>query len=74
MEITLEDVDRRLLNLERGQHKLEKELEKGLHALKLEIAAVKITTIQWVIGIFVGAIVTIASIIGVYSTVLTLHQ
>ena len=60
----LHGVKQDIHKLEEGQHKL----EEGQRKLEQAIAAAQIKTTQWAIGIFIGAVVVLASISAVVTS------
>ena len=80
MELTVEQFeqfDKRLQVVEQGQRSLgqgQKDLEREIAGVKQdlsrEIVASQVKIIQWVVGLFFGSTVTIATIAGVYISVL----
>ena len=60
----LQEVKQDIHKLEEGQHKL----EEGQRKLGQVIAAAQIKTTQWAIGIFIGAVVVLASISAVVTS------
>ena len=83
MEITVEQFnqrfdqfDRRLQtleqgqqSLEQGQQSLEQRLEREISGIKQMIVDSQAKIIQWVVGLFIGSTVIIATLAGVYITV-----
>ena len=84
MELTVEQFeqfDRRLQaveqgqrNLEQGQRHLEQKLEQGQRHLEQklehEIAASQTQIVRWVVGLFLGSMVIVTTLAGVYIMVL----
>ncbi len=61
MEITLEVLYQ---ELEKVNHRID--------GLKKGMVANQVTTIKWVVGIFVGTVVMVSSTVGVYTAILAL--
>ena len=82
MELTVEQFeqfDGRLQAVEEGQRNLEEGLQNLERKLEREIAGVRQTIvdsqakiIQWVVGLFIGSTVIVATLAGVYITA-TVH-
>ena len=77
MELTaeqFEQFDRRLQAVEQGQRHLEQKLEQGQRHLEQklehEIAASQTQIVRWVVGLFLGSMVIVTTLAGVYIMVL----
>ncbi len=66
----LEQFDNRLQAVEQGQRDLEREVVGVKQDLSREIVASQARIIQWVVGLFLGSTVVVATLSGVYISVL----
>ena len=78
MEITIERFEQEISGLKEGLRRLDHEIEREIAGVKEDLgqkianAQVKIT--QWVVGLFVGTAVIMATLIGVYINAILLMR
>ena len=68
----LQAVEQGQHSLEQGQHSLERKLDRDIAGIKQAIADSQARIIQWVVGLFIGSTVMLATLAGVYISVLVL--
>ena len=77
MEITLETIYQQQLDdkvelkaVEQGLHRLEIEVAREIAGVKQAVADSQARIIQWVVSLFIGSMVTLATLGGIYISVL----
>ena len=64
-------VDQRFEQVDRRFEQMQHQFERDLQSIRQEIIDARVTTTQWVVGVFIGAVVLIGTVLGVYTALIT---